>query len=125
MLVSFLIFLGSSAVGLLVAWLLLRPELTVHASGFLTAVVIIAVAHAVLSPFFAKVASRYAGAFLGGVGLASTLAGLLLAAWLTGDGGLHISGIGTWIATTVLVWLVTAVAGVVLPKLIIKKKVAS
>ncbi|MCV7191623.1 phage holin family protein [Mycolicibacterium brumae] len=122
LLVNFLIFLGSSAIGLLVAWLILRPELSVRPSGFITAVLILAVAQAVLAPFFAKMASRYAGAFLGGVGLLSTLAALLLATLLTGSGGLNISGVGTWIAATVIVWLATALASVALPVLLVKKK---
>ncbi|QRY50569.1 phage holin family protein [Mycolicibacterium septicum] len=116
------IFLGSSAIGLLVAaWLV--PGVSVSAWGFITAVVIFAVAQAILSPFFLKMASRYASAFLGGIGLVSTLIALILASVLTH--GLTIRGIGSWIAATVVVWLVTAVATVVLPALFIKKKVAS
>ncbi|PEG60233.1 hypothetical protein CQY21_13160 [Mycolicibacterium boenickei] len=116
------IFLGSSALGLLVAaWLI--PGVSVSAWGFITAVVIFSVAQAILSPFFLKMASRYASAFLGGIGLISTLVALILASVLTR--GLSISGIGSWIAATVVVWLVTAVATVVLPALFLKKKVAS
>lgn len=116
------IFLGSSAIGLLVAaWLV--PGVSVSAWGFITAVVIFAVAQAILSPFFLKMASRYASAFLGGIGLVSTLVALFLASVLTH--GLSIRGIGSWIAATVVVWLVTAVATVVLPALFVKKKVAS
>ncbi|SER35280.1 4 TMS phage holin, superfamily IV [Mycobacterium sp. 88mf] len=116
------IFLGSSAIGLLVAaWLV--PGVSVSAWGFVTAVVIFAVAQAILSPFFLKMASRYASAFLGGIGLVSTLVALILASVLTH--GLSIRGIGSWIAATVVVWLVTAVATVVLPVLFAKKKVAS
>lgn len=116
------IFLGSSAIGLLVAaWLV--PGVSVSAWGFITAVVIFSVAQAILSPFFLKMASRYATAFLGGIGLISTLVALFLASVLTH--GLSIRGIGSWIAATVVVWLVTAVATVVLPALFLKKKVAS
>ncbi|BBX25006.1 phage holin family protein [Mycolicibacterium alvei] len=116
------IFLGSSAIGLLVAaWLI--PGVSVSVWGFITAVVIFAVAQALLSPFFLKMASRYASAFLGGIGLVSTLVALVLASVLTH--GLSIRGIGSWIGATVVVWLVTAVATVVLPALLLKKKVAS
>ncbi|KHO23780.1 membrane protein [Mycolicibacterium setense] len=116
------IFLGSSAIGLLVAaWLV--PGVSVSAWGFITAVVIFAVAQAILSPFFLKMASRYASAFLGGIGLVSTLVALVLASVLTH--GLSIRGVGSWIAATVVVWVVTAVATVVLPALLLKKKVAS
>jgi hypothetical protein len=65
------VFLGSAAIGLLVAaWLV--PGVSVSVSGFITAVVIFSVAQAILSPFFLKMASRYASAFLGGIGLVST-----------------------------------------------------
>ena len=75
------IFLGSSAIGLLVAaWLV--PGVSVSAWGFIAAVVIFTVAQAILSPFFLKMASRYASAFLGGIGLVSTLAALILASVL-------------------------------------------
>ncbi|MEN3225845.1 phage holin family protein [Mycolicibacterium porcinum] len=116
------IFLGSAALGLLVAaWLV--PGVSVSAWGFIATVVIFAVAQAILSPFFLKMASRYASAFLGGIGLISTLVALILASVLTR--GLSISGIGSWIAATVVVWLVTAVATVVLPALFLKQKAAS
>ncbi|WP_396899553.1 phage holin family protein [Mycolicibacterium sp.] len=116
------IFLGSSAIGLLVAaWLV--PGVSVSPWGFIAAVVIFTVAQGILSPFFLKMASRYASAFLGGIGLVSTLAALILASVLTH--GLSIRGIGSWIAATVVVWLVTAVATLVLPMLLLKKKATS
>lgn len=114
------VFLGSSAIGLLVAaWLV--PGVTLRLLGFITAVVIFTIAQAVLSPLFLKMASRYASAFLGGIGLVSTLAALILASVLTH--GLSIRGIGSWVSATVVVWLVTAVATLVLPMLILKKEV--
>ncbi|AHC26437.1 MULTISPECIES: phage holin family protein [Mycobacteriaceae] len=112
------IFLGSSAIGLLVAsWLV--SGVTLRPLGFVTAVVIFTVAQAILSPFFLKMANRYASAFLGGIGLVSTFAALFLASLFSS--GISIAGIGSWIAATVVVWLVTAVATVVLPALFLKK----
>ncbi|KRD06902.1 hypothetical protein ASE48_13230 [Mycobacterium sp. Root265] len=116
------VFLGSSAIGLLVASLLV-PGVTLRPLGFLTAVVIFTVAQAILSPFFLKMASRYASAFLGGIGLVSTLAALVLASLFSS--GISIRGIGSWIAATVIVWLVTAIATLVLPVLVLKKKTAT
>jgi Mycobacterial 4 TMS phage holin, superfamily IV len=113
------VFLGSAAIGLLVAaWLV--PGVSVSVSGFITAVVIFSVAQAILSPFFLKMASRYASAFLGGIGLVSTLAALILASVLTH--GVSIRGIGSWVLATIVVWLVTAIATLLLPILIIKRK---
>ena len=115
------VFLGSAAIGLLVAaWLV--PGVSVRPAGFIVAVVIFAAAQAILSPFFLKMASRYASAFIGGIGLVSTLAALLLASVFTH--GLSIRGIGSWVAATVVVWLVTALAMLLLPMLVLKQKTA-
>ena len=70
--------------------------------GFVVAVVVFSIAQAILSPFILKMASRYASAFLGGIGLLSTLVALVLASVLTD--GMTILGVGSWIAATVLVW---------------------
>ena len=116
------VFLGSSAIGLLVAaWLI--PRVSVSVSGFITAVLVYSVAQAILAPFIFKMASRYASAFLGGIGLVSTLIALILASVLTH--GLTIRGLGSWVAATVLVWVVTALATLLLPVLGIRKKAGS
>ena len=114
------IFLGSSALGLWVTSLLVDGfHLTV--GGFLVAVVVFTVAQAILSPFIAKMANRYASAFLGGVGLVSTFVALLLATLLSG--GLDITGgVTTWIASVVLVWLITALATLLLPLLFLRER---
>ena len=116
------VFLGSSALGLLAADFLV-PGVSVPLWGFVTAVVIFTVAQAILAPFFLKMATRYASAFLGGIGLVSTFVALLLASLLSN--GLSIRGVGSWIAATVVVWLVTAVATVVLPMLVLREKKAA
>ena len=116
------VFLGSSALGLLAAgWLV--PGVTIRPLGFIAAVVIFTVAQAILSPFFLKMASRYASAFLGGIGLVSTFAALVLASLFAS--GISIRGIGSWIGATIVVWLITAIATVVLPMLFLKNRVAS
>jgi membrane protease YdiL (CAAX protease family) len=116
------VFLGSSAIGLLAAsWLV--SGVTLRPLGFITAVVIFTVAQGILSPFFLKMASRYASAFLGGIGLVSTFAALFLASLFSS--GISIRGIGSWVAATVVVWLVTAIATLILPALVLKKKAAT
>lgn len=115
-----IVFLASAAIGLLVASLIV-PGMTVRPLGFVVAVVIFAVAQAILAPFFLKMASRYASAFLGGIGLVSTLAALILASLFSS--GLSIRGLGSWVAATVVVWLVTALAALILPALLLEQKV--
>lgn len=111
------VFLGSAAIGLMLASLLVEG-MTVTASGFIAVVVIYAVAQSVLTPFILKVAARNASAFVGGVGLVSTFVALLLAS-LFGS-ALDINGVGSWISATVLVWLITATASFLLPFILLK-----
>jgi len=114
------ILLGSAALGLLVAsWLVDGVEFTT--TGFLVVVVVFTVAQAVLSPFIAKTAARYAPAFLGGIGLVSTFVALLIAS-LVGDGLTITGGAVTWILATLVVWLVTALATFLLPMFFLKEK---
>ncbi len=115
-LIRIAVFVGSAAIGLLAAGLLV-PGVSLSPWGFIAAVVIFTVAQAVLSPLFLKMASKYASAFLGGIGVVSTFVALLLASLLSN--GLSITGVGSWIAATVVVWVVTAFATVVLPMLVL------
>lgn len=110
-----LIFLGSAAIGLLVAALLI-DDVSVTAGGFILVVVLFAVIQSVVSPLLTQVTERKAHALLGGVGLLSTLVALLVAT-LVSDALTISGGVTTWIATTVVVWLVTALATLLLPLL--------
>ena len=116
MLVRVALSLGSVAVALLVAWLLLGADFRLTVLGFLTAVVVFSVAQVAVSPVVDKLARRYAEPLLGGVGLISTFIALLVATLLSG--GLRIHGVSTWIAATLIVWLVTALATLVVPRLL-------
>jgi len=117
LLIRLAIFLVSSTVGLLVADAIL-DDMTVEFSGLVTVVLVFSVAQAILGPFIAMTVARNANAFLGGVGLLSTFVALLIA-YAIGD-ALSISGVGTWIAATVLVWLATALATLLIPLLLVK-----
>jgi hypothetical protein len=112
------IFLVSAAIGLLVTAGLV-DGVDVTPGGFLLAVVLFAVIQSILSPFIAKVAARNAAALLGGVGLLSTFVAL----WLTtliGDSLTIDGGVSTWLTATVIVWLATALATLLLPLLLVK-----
>ena len=118
LLIGFFIQLVSNALGLIVAsWLL--DDVTISGSAFLVAVVIFTVVYAIAQPFFTQMAIN-TPALRGGVALVATLVGLIVTT-LVSD-GLSIDGGVTWIAATVIVWLVTAIATLVLPVLVLKKK---
>lgn len=107
------VFFGSSAIGILVAALAL-PKFRITVWGFIVAVVIFSVAQLLISPLVAKLVEKYAAAMTGMIGLLSTFVSLLIASLFTG--GLRISGIFTWVLATLLVWIVTMVATVLLPR---------
>jgi hypothetical protein len=103
------LLLGSWAIGLLVAaWVVPGVSLTV--SGFIVAVLVFSLAQALLSLLIVKLPHGYASLLLGGTGLVLTLVALGLAAAETR--GLAIHGLASWVATTLVVWLVTTIGAV-------------
>jgi len=107
------VLLGSWAIGLLVAaWVV--PNVSLSISGFVVAVVIFAVAQAALSSLILKLPHGYASLLLGGSGLVLTIIALSVAANLTE--GLTIGGGASWLATTLVVWLVTTIGAISLPE---------
>lgn len=125
-LIRALIFLLSAAVGLIVADLIL-PGFMIDWSdwwGFVLAIVIFAVLQSILTPWVASVARRNAPALLGGIGIFSTLISLIIVVLIPGA-GLTIGEplLLTWILAPVIVWLVTALATLLLPMIFIKNKV--
>jgi hypothetical protein len=116
------LLLGSWAIGLLVAaWVV--PRVSLSMSGFIVAVLVFSVAQAALSLVCLKLPHGYASLLLGGTGLAMTLVALGLASELTH--GLTIRGGASWLATAVVVWLVTTVGAISLPDLFAREDVAS
>jgi hypothetical protein len=119
-----LIFLVSAFVGLVVADLLL-PGFSLHWNdwwGIVLAVAIFAVLQSVLAPWLFTITRRHANALLGGVGLLSTFVALLIAVVIPAA-GIGIDGPVAWIIGTLVVWLATALATLVLTPLLIKKRV--
>jgi hypothetical protein len=109
--------LASWAIGLLVAaWIV--PEVSMSVLGFIVAIVVFSVTQAILSLSILKLPHRYASLLLGGTGLALTVVALVLASVLTD--GLAIDGVASWLAATVVVWLVTTIGAITLPELLIR-----
>ncbi|WP_454165657.1 phage holin family protein [Gordonia iterans] len=100
--------LVSAAVAFLIAWAVI-DGFDLSLGGFFIAVALFTALQSLLGPFVFNIARQYASAILGGIGLVSTL----LALWITTliSGALSISGVSAWIASTVVVWLVSALAG--------------
>lgn len=117
LLIRALVYFGSAAIGIIVTALVL-DGVTVEATGFVTAVVVYAVLQTVLTPFVTRVAMKNATAVLGGTGLVAAFLALVIAVAL-GDSLSITGGVGTWLAATVLVWVVTTLATILLPTLLV------
>lgn len=120
-LIRLAIYLGTAALALVITSLIL-PGFRISASGFLIAIGVFALAQSILTPFIINMARKYAPAVLGGIGLVSTFVALLIASFF--PGGLAISGIDTWVLASLIVWLITALGGWLLPLLILRGKLA-
>lgn len=118
LLVRTLIALAANAVGLLVAATLL-DGMSLDVTGFVVAVVIFTVVFALAQPFLASQLRRAGSSVLGGVALIATLVSLVVTTLVTD--GLEISGVGTWIGATVIVWISSVIAAFLLPFLGLKK----
>ena len=101
------IFLGSAALGLLVASLII-PEFHVHTAGFLVAIVVFALVQAGVEWLVRKLTTRSVPVIAGVAGLLSTFVALLVASLFTD--GLSFDGLFAWILATVIVWVITALA---------------
>ena len=111
------VLLASWGIGLLVAaWVV--PEVSLSVPGFIVAVLAFAVMQGILSLSILKLPREHASLLLGGTGLALTIVALILASVLTR--GLTIDGMASWLATTVVVWLVTTIGAITLPELLIR-----
>lgn len=120
-LIRLAIYLGTAALALFIASLLLSG-FRVQLAGYLIAIGVFALAQSILTPFIINVARKYAPAILGGIGLVSTFVVLLIASFF--PGGLTITGIDTWILASLIVWLITALGGWLLPLLILRDTLA-
>jgi putative membrane protein len=118
LLVRLLIAFLSNAVGLVVAAAVL-DGMTLNVTGFVVAVAVYTIVFALLQPFLISVLRRSPAPVLGGVALIATLVSLIVTTLLTD--GLSISGAGTWIAATVVVWLASVLAAFILPYLGLKR----
>jgi hypothetical protein len=111
------VLLASWAIGLLVAAGIV-PGVALSVPGFIVAVVVFAVTQAILSLSILKLPHWYVPLLLGGTGLALSIVALILASILAR--GLTIDGMASWLATTVVVWLMTTIGAITPPELLIR-----
>lgn len=122
LLATAVIALIANAIALIVgAWVL--PDMSLTTLAFVIAVVIFTVVSVVIDPLIRQVSMTKAPVLLGSSALVSTLVALVVTALISD--GLQISGIGTWILATVIVWAVSVIARMLLPMIIFKKTLAA
>jgi hypothetical protein len=119
-LIRLILEIVGNAVGLIIADLVL-DDFNLSADGFIIALLIFTVAVVVLQPLLTKVAMQNAEALQGGTALVTTFLALLIADLVSN--GLSISGGTTWVLATLIVWLATMLAGVILPMIFLKNAV--
>lgn len=112
-----IVVLASSGIGLLLAaWVI--PGVSLSVLGLIVAVLAFAIMRGIVSSSISKLPREYATLLLGGTGLALTIVALIAASLLTR--GLTFDGVPSWLATTVVVWLVTTIGAITQPELPIR-----
>jgi putative membrane protein len=117
-LIWFVIDVVGNTIGLLVAWAVL-PKFQINAESFVIAVLIFTAVEMLVEPFLRQMTLDGARALRGSVALVATFIGLVITDVLST--GLHIQGVSTWIFATVVVWLATLVAGLILPLFLFRR----
>lgn len=109
--------LGSSAIAIILAALIL-PRFSLHFGGLLAAVVVFTIAQSLLEGFVSKLATKYTPAFAGLASLVSTWLALIIASMPFG--GIRIHGFFTWIIAALVIWAITGLCAVLVPKYVLK-----
>ncbi len=111
--------IAGNAIGLLVAAALL-DDVKLSGAAFILAVIIFTVAELILEPFIEKMVTEHAERLRIFTSLVTTFLALLVTDLLSD--GLSIEGAGTWLLATVIVWLGTLLAGVILLRLFVDER---
>jgi putative membrane protein len=111
--------IAGNAIGLLVAAALL-DDVKLSGAAFILAVIIFTVAELILEPFIEKMVTEHAERLRIFTSLVTTFLALLITDLLSD--GLSIEGASTWLLATVIVWLGTLLAGVILLRLFVDER---
>jgi len=118
-LIKIALTIAGNAIGLFVASLLL-DDVHLKVDGFLIALIIFTVAELLIEPLIEKLFTQHAEKLRMLTALVTTFLALLVTDLISD--GLDIEGAGTWILATVIVWLGTLLAGVVLVRLFLEDR---
>jgi hypothetical protein len=118
-----LIYVGSAALGLIVADALLDGFRIQWPRwwGFLICIVVFAIVQSALAPLAHRIAERHAPVLVGGMGIISTLIALVVVVLLPA-GGLRIVDLSSWLLGALIVWAITALGSVLLPRMLLRRR---
>jgi uncharacterized membrane protein YvlD (DUF360 family) len=114
-LISAALYIAANAIGLLIATLVL-PDFKIDPLSFILVVVVFSVFLAVLTPAIRKISERRAPALLGGLSLIAIFVCLLVTSFAMD--GFQSGGLVNLIGATVLVWIGSLLATLLLPRLL-------
>lgn len=115
---SLVLALLANTIGLIIASVILSG-FEINGVAFVTAVLIFTITEVVAGPLITKMAMQNLPSLLGGIALVTTLVGLVVTDIFSD--GLTITGLDTLILATLIVWLCSLVASLLLPLVIFKK----
>ncbi|WP_371059666.1 phage holin family protein [Rhodosalinus sp. 5P4] len=118
LLISTAAYLVANAVGLFVATLLL-DGFRIDPLSFVVAVALFSAVQAVLSPLITKITFKNFPQLMGGIALVTIFIVLFITASIMP--GMEIGGIANWLAATLLVWLGSLIATILLPIYVFKQ----
>ena len=120
LLLSLASYLIANAIGLLIAILIL-PGFTIGFSAFVIAVLIFSAIQTVAGPLVTKISLKHVPQLVGGIALVTIFLGLLITDLLMAS--MDIGGIANLLAATLLVWLGSLIASILLPIYVFKSLV--
>lgn len=115
---SLVLTLLANTIGLIIASVILSG-FEINGVAFVAAVLIFTITEVVAGPLITKMAMQNVPSLLGGIALVTTLVGLIVTDIFSD--GLTITGLNTWILATLIVWLCSLIANLILPLVIFKK----
>lgn len=89
--------------------------------GFVICIVVFAIVQSVLALLAGRLAHRHAPVLTGGMGIISTLVALVIVVLLP-IGGLRIVDVSGWLLGALIVWLITALGSVLLPRIFLTRR---
>ena len=117
-LLSTVAYLIANAVGLLLAVVLLDGFI-IDPLAFVVAVILFSVVQSVLGPLITKISFQSFPQLMGGIALVTIFVGLFLTSAIMPS--MEIGGVANWLAATLLVWIGSLVASILLPIYVFKQ----